>query len=100
MVEARYVLGKQGSKKKHGWSPKLLFRFFNMTLNNACKIYTVLHDRKHQQNENETNQLKEVSMDGSIDEELTYSLLQGGGDVQKRVAYHPPPQKDLQYVFD
>ena len=39
-------------------------------------------------------------MDGSIDEELTYSLLQGGGDVQKRVAYHPPPQKDLHYVFD
>ena len=39
-IEARYVLGKQGSKK-HGWAPKLSFRFFNMTLNNAYKIYTV-----------------------------------------------------------
>ena len=37
MIESRYVLGKQGSKK-HGWSPKLLFCFFNMTLNNAYKI--------------------------------------------------------------
>ena len=29
-VEARYVLGKQGSKR-HGWAPKLSFCFFNMT---------------------------------------------------------------------
>ena len=33
-------------------------------------------------------------------EELTYSLLQGSDDVRKRAAYHPPPQRDLQYVFD
>ena len=33
-IEAPYVLGKQGSKK-YGWAPKLLFLFFNMTLNNA-----------------------------------------------------------------
>ena len=39
-------------------------------------------------------------MDGAIDEELTYSLLQGDGDVRKRAAYHPTSQKDLQYVFD
>ena len=29
MIESSYVLGKQGSKK-HGWSPKLSFQFFNM----------------------------------------------------------------------
>ena len=98
MIESRYVLGKQGSKK-HGWSPKLSFRFFNMTLNNAYKIYCVLHEREHQQNENETDRLKPLSMDEAI-EELTYSLLQGGGSVRKRAAYHPPPQRDLQYVFD
>ena len=51
MIESRYVLGKQGSKK-HGWSPKLLFIFFNMTLNNAYKIYSVFHERKHQQDKN------------------------------------------------
>ena len=43
MIESRYVLAKQGSKK-HGWSPKLSFCFFNMTLNNTYKIYSVLHD--------------------------------------------------------
>ena len=38
-------------------------------------------------------------MDEAI-EELTHSLLQGGDGVRKRAAYHPPPQRDLQYVFD
>ena len=38
-------------------------------------------------------------MDEAV-EELTYSLLQGSDDVRKRAAYHPPPQRDLQYVFD
>ena len=38
-------------------------------------------------------------MDDAI-EELTYSLLQGGDGVRKRAAYHPPPQRDLLYVFD
>ena len=71
----------------------------NMTLNNAYKIYCVLHEREHQQEENESDRLKEVSMDDAI-EELTYSLLQGGDGVRKRAAYHPPPQRDLQYVFD
>ena len=92
------MLMKQGSRK-HGWAPKLLFRFFNMTLNNAYKIYTVLHEREHQQAENETDRLKPLSMDDAI-EELTYSLLQGGDGIRKRAAYHPPPQRDLQYVFD
>jgi hypothetical protein len=38
-------------------------------------------------------------MDDAI-EELTYSLLQVGDGIRKRVAYHPPPEKDLRYVFD
>ena len=38
-------------------------------------------------------------MDEAI-KELTYSLLQGGGGVRKQAAYHPPPQRNLQYVFD
>ena len=70
-----------------------------MTLNNAYKIYTVLHEQEHQQNENETDQLKPLKMDEAV-EELTYCLLQGGGDVRRRAAYHPPAQRDLQYVFD
>ena len=27
-------------------------------------------------------------------------LLQGGDGVRKQAAYHPPPQRDLQYVFN
>ena len=38
-------------------------------------------------------------MDEAV-EELTHSLLQGGDGVRKRAAYHPPPQQDLQNVFD
>ena len=63
-----------------------------MTLNNAYKIYSVLHKQVHQQEENETDRLKPLSMDEVV-EELTYSLLQGGGDVRRRTVYHPPAQR-------
>ena len=53
-----------------------------MTLNNAYKIYSLLHERKHQQEENESDRLKPLSMDEAV-EELTYSLLQGGDGVRK-----------------
>jgi len=36
-AEAKYDLMLEN--KKHGWTPKLALRFFNMTLNNAYKIY-------------------------------------------------------------
>ena len=36
-VESRYTLANGGSKT-HTWTPKLSFRLFNMTLNNAYKI--------------------------------------------------------------
>ena len=68
-----------------------------MTLNNAYKIYTVLHEREHQQDENETDCLKPLSMDDAI-EELTHSLLQGGEGVRKSAAYRPHPQRNLQYA--
>ena len=56
---------------------------------NTNKMKTKLND-----------QLKSLSMDGNI-EELTYCLLQGGGDIRKWAAYyHPSPQRNLQYVFD
>ena len=38
-------------------------------------------------------------MDDAKFEELIYSLLQAGGDLWKRAAYHLLPQKNLQYVF-
>ena len=45
-----------------------------MTFNNAYKIYSLWHERKHQQDENESDRLKPLSMDGAI-EEVTYYLL-------------------------
>jgi hypothetical protein len=39
-AEASYDLG--GKSRLHNWSPKLVFRFFNMALNNAYKMYTAL----------------------------------------------------------
>ena len=75
LIEAQYVLGKQGSKK-HGWAPKLLFRLFNMTLNNTYRIYTVLHERQHQQAENGMDRLKVLSMDDAIEAfAITHSVL-------------------------
>ena len=65
----------------------------------VSSIYSLLHERGHQQEENESDRLKPLSMDEAI-EELTYSLLQGGGSIRKQAAYHPPLQRDLQYVFD
>ena len=80
--------------------PNSLSGFFNMTLNNAYKIiYTILHERKHQQDENKTDWLKQLSMDDVI-EELMYSLLQGSDHVRKQAVYHPPLQKDLTNVFN
>jgi hypothetical protein len=39
-AEALYNLG--GRSRVHNWSPKLVFRFFNMALNIAYKMYTAL----------------------------------------------------------
>ena len=39
-----------------------------MALNNVYKIYTVLHERENQQEENESDRLKPLSMDDAIEE--------------------------------
>jgi hypothetical protein len=39
-AEANYDLG--GKSRLHNWSPKLIIWLFNMVLNNAYKMYTVL----------------------------------------------------------
>ncbi len=35
--EAKYDMA--GKSRKHNWPPKLLFRMFNMALNNAYVVY-------------------------------------------------------------
>jgi hypothetical protein len=39
-AEASYDLG--GKSRLHNWLPKLVFRLYNMALNNAYKMYTAL----------------------------------------------------------
>ena len=39
--KAKYNIGMESHS--HGWTPKLAFRYFNMNLNNAYKIYDALH---------------------------------------------------------
>ena len=53
MIETEYVLRKKWSKK-HGWLPTLLFRLFDMTFNNAYKVYCSIAWTQHQQDKNET----------------------------------------------
>ena len=65
-VEYRYTMANGGSKT-HGWTPKLLFRLFNMTLNNAYKIYICLHKHHHQQDTHVARQLKLLTMDQAVE---------------------------------
>ena len=39
-AEARYDISTE--THLHGWGPKLAARYFNMNMNNAYKVYTVL----------------------------------------------------------
>ena len=78
-IESRYVMAKGGSKK-HGWTPKLLFRLFNMTFNNAYCIYSVLHEPLYQQDAHVAQRLKPLSIDKAL-ESVCWSLLQKGKDV-------------------
>lgn len=67
-IEAKNILGKQGSKK-HSWSPKLSF-WFLIWLSIMCTEYIILYcmiERQHQQDENRTDLLKELSMDAVIE---------------------------------
>ena len=61
-----------------------------------ARIYTVLHERKHQQEENESEPL---TVDEAI-EELTHYLLPGGDGVWKQMVYQLPLQRDLYNMFN
>ena len=78
-VELWYVLGKGGSKT-HGWTPKISFQFFNITLNNAYWISSALHKRLHQQDSNLSHRLKPLTMDEAVGI-LCWSLLQKGDNI-------------------
>ena len=77
--EATYDMG--GQSKKHNWSPKLVFRLFNMSMNNAYKIYRALVE-KH------TPGRRGLDMGDAV-KEMTHALAQRGEPMRKQRAEHP-----------
>jgi hypothetical protein len=77
---------------KHGWSPKLAVRYFNMTLNNAYKVYDYLVT-KHTPNRRYHNMGEAVEL-------ATHTFLQRGESMRERKPDHPQPVRDLTGIFD
>ena len=44
-VKAKYDLSTESHL--HGWGPKLAARYFNININNSYKVYTFLHNKRH-----------------------------------------------------
>ena len=84
-VEASYDLG--GKSRLHNWSPKLVFRLYNMALNNAYKMYMALV-KEH------TPEQRFLSMGNAV-RELTHDLCQRGPAMRKLRAEHPSWTRNL-----
>jgi hypothetical protein len=88
-AEASYDLG--GKSRLHNWSPKLVFRLYNMALNNAYKMYRALV-KEH------TPERRFLSMGNAV-RELTHDLCQRGPAMRKLRAEHPSWTRDLGKLF-
>ncbi len=84
-AEASYDLG--GKSRLHNWSPKLVFRLYNMALNNAYKMFTALV-------KGHMPERRFLSMGDTV-RELTHDLCQRGPAMQKLGAEHPSWTRDL-----
>jgi len=89
-AKAKYNLFLEN--KKHGWTPKLALRFFNMTLNNAYKIYRWLLAKY--------NPGRRVYGMGEAVTEAAHAFLQRGDSMRKQQAEHPAPVRSVVRVFD
>ena len=77
----------------HGWTPKLAFRYFNMNLNNAYKIYEYLIATY-------TPERRFLDMGESV-ELACDALMQKGEPMRQRATTHPHPVRNLSLgVFD
>jgi hypothetical protein len=88
-VEANYDLG--GKSRLHNWSPKLIFWLFNMALNDAYKMYTVLI-KEHMPEQ------RFLEMGNAV-RELTHDLCQRGPAMRKLRAEHPNWTRDMGKLF-
>ena len=81
-----------GKSRTHNWSPKLVFRLWNMSMHNAYKIYLALHKQY-------TPDRKRLLMKQCV-KELTFDLLQRGDSMRERKAEHPGYTVDLSQIPD
>ncbi len=88
-VEANHNLG--GKSRLHNWLPKLIFRLFNMALNNAYKTYMALV-KEHMP------ERRFLEMGNAV-RELTHDLCQRGPAMQKLRAEHPSWTRDMRKLF-
>ena len=89
-AEAKHDLA--GQSRTHGWTPKLSLRLFNMSLNDAYRIYLALME-KH-------NPLRRrLSLSEGI-KETAHSLLQHGLVMSKQAPENSSPVRGLRNVHD
>ena len=89
-AKAHYDMG--GKSRKHNWSPTLVFRLWNMSLNNAYLIYKALHKQY-------TSNRKLLSMKQCV-KDLTFDLLQTGESMRQRKAGHPETLSTFHQFLD
>ena len=89
-AEAKFDMG--GHSRTHNWCPKLVWRLFNMSQNNAYQIYTTLVE-KH------TKGRRFLEMREAV-QEMTHSFCQRGAPMRSQKAEHPAHVRDLTNVFD
>ena len=89
-AEAKYDLS--GQSRKHGWSPKLSLRLFNMNFNNTYKIYMALM-KKHNPGR------RCLQMSEGITESA-HAFLQRGASMRQRTAEHPSPVRNMNNAHD
>ncbi len=77
--EAKYNMA--GKSWKHNWSPKLVFRMFNMALNNVYFVYKELVSRE--------GDGRDCLNMGKAVRELAHGLCQWGEPIQKYATTHP-----------
>ena len=89
-AESKYDIGLKSHK--HGWSPKLGMRYFNMGSNNAYKVYEWIVDKY-------TTGRRYYDM-GECINEAAHAFLQREAPMCKQVAKHPEHAKDISQMFD
>ena len=89
-AESKYDIGLESHK--HGWSPKLGMRYFNMSSNNAYKVYETIVEKY-------TPGRRYYDM-GECMDEAAHAFLQRGAPMRKQAAEHPEHSKEISRMFD